>query len=127
MQKSYEGAQASPSLNAGKQQLLLDQKIEASNVTAGGKRRKKRKTRHGGKAETMVAPYNANASHADNARSADMASTLSNIERMNGATEANGGGRRRRKTKSKRKRKRKTKRVKKSKKRRRRSRRSRKH
>ena len=123
MQKSYEGTQASPSLNAGKQQLLLDQKIEASNITAGGKRRKKRKTRHGGKAETMVAPYNANASNADNARSAEMAATLSNIERMNDATAA-GGGRRRRKTKSKRKgkRKRKTKRVTKSKKRRRRSR-----
>lgn len=119
------GAISSPSLQAGKEQLMLDQKEEASMVTAGGKRRRRRKTRRGGKGATFNAPYHAASSDADNARLAELAQTHSNISQMNKGTEVQGGGKRRRRTKYKRKRK--SKRVKKSKKRRRRSRRTRKY
>ena len=120
------GPIAAPSLNSGKEQLLMQQKEEASMVTAGGKRT--RKIRHGGK--TFNAPYDARGSAADNARLAELAETQSNISQMNKGTEVGGGGRRRRKTKyrkkskskrrrktkSKRRRKTKSKKVKKSKK-----------
>ena len=114
------GAMSLPSLQSGKEQLMLDQKEEASMVTAGGKRRR-RKTRRGGKGASFTAPYHAASSNADNARLAELAETHSNIAQMNKGTEVQGGGKRRRRTKYKRK----NKRVKKSKKRRRRSRRSR--
>ena len=114
------GPIVAPSLNSGKEQLLLEQKEEASMVTAGGKRT--RKIRHGGKSpQTFNAPYDPRGSAADNARLAELAETESNISQMNKGTEVAGGGRRRRKTKyrkkskSKRKRKNKSKRLKKSK------------